>query len=261
MTVDFARPLGAGMVARHQLCRDGEQLLWATYGRVFYFDVRGLDPLGKPSKSLLNRGARALGRGVGEFVVAGIDAFLLESNTADDDPPPPPPPDYILFGPRAGCLAHEAASQIGGVPGERATDRLVWALTSARLVVAGPRPLPKAEQTPWKERSRLGRAAEVGKGIAKIGKGVVGAGVAIVKIATDTYTHTYGSNTEGEAVVMPDLMELVEFPREQITSVELAERSEGTCMRVSLADDSGVDFVMHGNETPHRAMELTSDTR
>jgi hypothetical protein len=247
--MDFSAPLGPGMAARHRVCRPGEQLLWAAYRRVFYFDVEGLDPLGAPRKNALSRGARALGRGVGDFVLTGIGEVLLGGGDESGNDKPPPA-DHLLFGPGPGCLAHQVVPRIGAGPGQRG-NRL-WVLTSARLAVAAPRPA-EAELEPEGERSLLSKAVGFGKGVLDVGRD-------IAKIVTDN-RRRYGENVEGEPVAVPDLVERAEFPRELIASVQPAERNRKSCLRVSFRDGSGVDFLLDDLDTACRAVELTSGAR
>lgn len=218
-TMIFADPLGPGRAARQYLCQPGEQLLWATYRRTFYYAVDGLDQLGAPGRSLFTRGISAVGRGLGDFALTALGGG---GDSGDDRPPPA---DHLVFGPGPGCLAHTAASAFE--PGKR-VDRL-WALTSARLVLAyrfaEPEPEPVA-------KSFLGKAVEFGKDIGKI--------------LTDNRMK-YGEHVEGEPIPVPEHRIIAEFPRAQIAAVQSSPGS----VRVMLVDGSGFEFLLPEPVPPH----------
>ncbi|MFI9818603.1 hypothetical protein [Saccharothrix variisporea] len=244
--INFSAIPAPGLVSRLRVCRPGEQLLWATTHSTFYFDVEGLDQLGNPRKSMLNRGVRAVGRGVGDFALelaAGIVFGATDEGSADR----PPSADHILFGPGPGCLAHQAVPAIG-TPGRAGVK--VWTLTSQRLVVSVVR-VREAEPEP--EKSFLGKTMSFGKDLVDFG-------VDVAKIVAGSY-HDYGPNKSGEPVAVPEVVRLHEFPRAQIGGVGPFERKGKPCLRVSLVDGSGVDFVFPQPEFVHRAVELTNGAR
>ncbi|SDC73404.1 hypothetical protein [Actinokineospora iranica] len=245
--MDHSAPLGAGLVGRLRVCGPGERLLWASYRQVFYFDVEGLDPLGAPRKNAMSRGALAFGRGVGEFVLTGVGEVLFGGGDESGNDKPPAA-DHLVFGPGPGCLAHQAVPGIGAEPGKR-MNRL-WVLTTARLAVAAPRPVPEPE--PEAPKSLLGKAVGFGKGVLDVSRD-------IAKIVTDN-RRKYGANIEGEPVAVPDLVQVADFPRALIASVQVVNRKRDACLRVSFIDGSGVDFILD-QDSAHHAVELSGGTR
>ncbi|MDX8145854.1 hypothetical protein SK854_27355 [Lentzea sp. BCCO 10_0061] len=203
----FAEPLGPGHVARQQVCRAGEALVWAMYRRTFYYAVDGLDQLGAPGRSLFARGASAVGRGVGDFALTALGGG---GDSGDDKAPAA---DHLVFGPSAGSLAASAMARFE--PGKR-VDRL-WALTSTRLVVAE----RHVEPVVAPEKSFLGKA--------------IGFGREVGKILADN-RRKYGEHVEGEPVAVPDYRIVCEFPRAQIASVSHD--------RVTFVDGSGFEFLL-----------------
>lgn len=202
----FSAPLGPGHVARQQVCRAGESLVWAMYRRTFYYAVDGLDQLGAPGRSLFTRGVSAVGRGMGDFALTVLGGG---GDTADDKAPPA---DHLVFGPSAGCVAAQAASRFE--PGKR-VDRL-WALTSTRLVVAERHREPVPEPS-----SFLGKAIGFGKEVGKI-------------LADNR--RKFGEHVEGEPVAVPEHRVVAEFPRAQILDARPG--------RVTFVDGSGFEFLL-----------------
>ncbi|GLY80619.1 hypothetical protein Airi01_088860 [Actinoallomurus iriomotensis] len=227
----MSEPLGAATAARHRFCRPDEQLLWAAYRRVFYFDLLGHDPYGKPRKSLLRRGAE----GFGGFLLDGVEVMLGDDEGGESGDRPPPP-DLIVFGPAPGCLAHRAATEFG-TPGT--SGRRLWALTAHRLGVLAVAPPPDPPKK--KENRSLARRA------AGFGKGLVETGRDIGRILADS-RERYGDNIEGEPLALPEWSPVQEFARERIVSVGPDTRAQGRrtvpCLRVVLADGSGLDFLL-----------------
>ncbi|CAL9406953.1 hypothetical protein SUDANB95_01571 [Actinosynnema sp. ALI-1.44] len=243
----FSSAPGAGLVSRLRVCRPGEQLLWATARSAFYLDVEGLDEVGEPRGSLLGRGARALGRGVGGFAVEFVGSVVFGPSEGDSGNNNKPVADHVVFGPGPGCLAHRAVPAIG-TPGQRHGS--VWTLTAQRLVVSR---VVAPKTGPEPEKSLLGKTMS-------FGKSVVDFGVDVAKIVAGSY-HDYGPNTSGEPVVVPEMAVVHEFPRGQIGGVGPSERKGKPCLRVSFVDGSGVDFVFAQPEFVRRAVELTGGAR
>jgi hypothetical protein len=206
--VIFSAPLGPGHVARQQVCRAGESLVWAMYRQTFYYAVDGLDKLGAPGRSLFARGLSAVGRGAGDLALTFVGGG---GDSADDKAPAA---DHLLFGPSAESLAVRALSRFE--PGTRA-NRL-WALTSERLVIA----------------VRVEAAAPEPEATSFLGK-AIGFGKEIGKILTDNRLK-FGDNVEGEPIAVPEYRVVVEIPRAQI-----AEAQPG---RVVLVDGSGFEFLL-----------------
>lgn len=244
---NFSAAPGAGLVSRLRVCRPGEQLLWATARSAFYLDVEGLDEVGKPRKSLLGRGARAVGKGVGEFALEFAGSLVFGPSDSGSEGDSKPVADHLVFGPGAGCLAHQAVPAIG-TPGQR--QGTVWTLTPQRLVVSRV-VVPQAEPEP--EKSFLGKTMS-------FGKSVVDFGVDVAKIVAGSY-HDHGPNKSGEPAVVPEMTSVHEFPRAGIAGVTPFERGGKPCLRVSFVDGSGVDFVFPRPEFVHRAVELTNGAR
>lgn len=235
--MNLSDPLGPGAHARRDVCRPGEPLLWAARGRVLYYDVAGLDPVGAPRKSGLVRGLGAVGRGAADVVGYAITDLL--SDNFDQSADRPPPPDVLAFGGQPDCLAHRRLRGLEPVGGP---SRL-WALTPHRLVVTGPRPVPPPAQEPTgekKQRSLLGKAARFGADVVTFGRDVA-------RIVSDT-TQSYGDNVEGVPVTAPEIVAETEIPRSEIVGFALAERRAKVrsmpCLRLSLADGSGIDFLV-----------------
>ncbi|MFD9698416.1 hypothetical protein [Lentzea sp. NPDC059081] len=203
----FSAPLGPGHVARQQLCRAGESLVWATYRQTFHYAVDGLDQLGAPGRSLFGRGLSAVGRGAGDLALTVLGGG---GDTADDNAPAA---DHLVFGRSSGSLAPSAMSRFS--PGTR-VDRL-WALTSDRLVVAERAAAPVEEPA----KSFLGKA--------------IGFGREVGKILSDN-RRKYGDHVEGEPVTAPAYEVVHEFPRAQIAHAEPG--------RVTFTDGSGVEFLL-----------------
>lgn len=207
-------PLGAATQARPYL-RPGETLLWAAYGRVVNFDVRGLTPEGQPAKGLL----RKVGSGAAEFLAEAI-------SDSDSGPDRPPDPQVIAFGDRAGVLAHEFLREI---PAQAAIRRL-WMLTPQRLVVLD-ESVPAAAPDPAK--SFLGKAIGFGRDVAAI--------------LTDR-TKTYGDNREGEPIALREFRAVTELSAERVARVDVAKRGRKPVLRMSLVDGSGLDFRFDADE-------------
>ncbi|MET8757828.1 hypothetical protein [Lentzea sp. NPDC004782] len=205
----FSAPLGPGRVARQHVCQAGETLQWAMYRRTFYYAVKGLDRLGAPSRSLLAKGMSAVGSGVAEFTLALTGGGDESSDKAPDA-------DHLIFGPAGDSLAVRTMSRFK--PGRQ--ERLLWALTSERLVIAvrvqaaAPEPEPEP-------KSFLGKAIEFGKDIGKI-------------LADNRMK--FGDNVEGEPIDVPQYRVVVEIPRAQI--------AEARPDRVVLVDGSGFEFLL-----------------
>ncbi|MEJ2858322.1 MULTISPECIES: hypothetical protein [unclassified Saccharothrix] len=244
---NFSAAPGAGLVSRLRVCRPGEHLLWATARSAFYLDVEGLDEVGKPRKSLLGRGARAMGRGVGEFALEFAGSLVFGGGDSSSEGNSKPVADHLVFGPGPGCLAHQAVPAVG-TPGQR--QGTVWTLTSQRLVVSR---VVVAAAEPEPEKSLLGKTMS-------FGKSVVDFGVDVAKIVAGSY-HDYGRNKSGEPVAVPEMAQAHEFPRGQIAAVVPSDRKGKPCLRVSFVDGSGVDFVFPQPEMVHRAVELTNGAR
>ncbi|QFU85477.1 hypothetical protein [Amycolatopsis sp. YIM 10] len=203
------RALGPGAHAR-ALVRPGETVVWAGFARTHYYDIKRLTPVGEPKGSAVGRGLGAVGDFAGE-VVSG----MLGSENGPDKPPPA---DVVVFGPQAGCLAHQHLSTLPSI--SRGLLRL-WVLTSQRLVVFTEQ--PPVDEPPSTEDSLLGKASRFGRGLAKVGR-----------IITDTRTK-FGDNVEGEPVAPKAFVPAAEIPGAQIAGVRAT--------RVSLVDGSGIDFV------------------
>ncbi|HUQ57331.1 hypothetical protein [Lentzea sp.] len=203
----FSAPLGPGHIARQQLCRAGEHLVWAMYRQTFYYAVDGLDQLGAPGRSLFTRGVSAMGRGVGDLALTVLGGG---GDTGDDKAPAA---DHLVFGPSPRSSAASALSRFE--PGKR-VERL-WALTSERLVVAERAAAAPAETS----KSFLGKA--------------IGFGREVGKILADT-RKKYGEHVEGEPVTAPAFEVVLEFPRAQIAAAEPG--------RVTFTDGSGVEFLL-----------------
>ncbi|HKS48150.1 MAG TPA: hypothetical protein VJT49_24180 [Amycolatopsis sp.] len=226
--MNFSGYLGPAAVVRPLLAEPGEHLLWAASGGVFYYDIEGLDALGEPSRGMLNRGLRAVGGFAGDF--------LFEALVGGDDSSPdkPPPADVIVFGQASGCLAHERIKTLGsaGKPGQ-----WLWALSSNRLAVLGPRLAAAAASHKSEKTGLLKAALEFGKGV--------------VNIATDR-SRTYGPNLEGQPVARPDRQIRLRFSRAEIAGAAVAERRaklrSRPCFRMSFVDGSGLDFVLRTDD-------------
>lgn len=212
--MNLSDPLGAATQARPHL-HPGEALSWAAYGRGFAFDVRGLTLDGQPAKGLL----RKIGSGAAEF--AGDFVFEAIAGGGDDSgSDKPPPPQVVVFGDRAGVLAHEF---LRDTP-VRAAIRRLWVLTPQRLLVLDePVPAPAPETG----KSFLGKA--------------IGFGREVAAILTDR-TKTYGDNREGEPIVLREFVVAAELPRDRIARVDIAKRGRKPVLRMSLVDGSGLDF-------------------
>ncbi|MEC3975679.1 hypothetical protein [Amycolatopsis sp. H20-H5] len=219
--MSLADPLGAASQALPSL-NPGERLLWAAYGRVFNYDIRGLDALGQPEKGML----RKLGGGAAGVAGGFVDGVL--GGGADSGTDRPLPPQVIAFGDRPGVAAHEFLRELGPV----GHPRRVWALTTERLVVLGVVPPPEVVEP----ASFLAKAVGFGKGLAKTGKG-------IVEIIADR-TKTYGENREGEPATAHEMTVRAELPRAGIGGFALAQRKKRKpCLRLSLVDGSGFDLL------------------
>jgi hypothetical protein len=208
--VIFSAPLGPGHVARQQVCRAGESLVWAMYRQTFYYAVDGLDKLGAPGRSLFTRGLSAVGRGAGELALTMLSGGGGDQSSADKAPAA----DHLVFGPSGDSLAVRALSQFE--PGTRA--HRLWALTSERLVIAVRAEAAAPEPQP---SSLLGKAIGFGKDIGKI--------------LTDNRMK-FGDHVEGEPIAVPEYRVVLEIPRAQI-----AEAQPG---RVVLVDGSGFEFLL-----------------
>lgn len=247
----FSAPLGPATRARRDLCRPDEQLLWAAGGRVFYYEVEGLDPLGAPARGALRRGLGGVGKFAGDVVGSAVSEAVF--GNVDQSSDKPPSPDVLAFGPRPGCLAHRYLSRLEPVGG---TGRL-WALTSHRLIVSALRPEPEQPQPAAEpeKASLLGKATRFGVGLARFGKD-------IAQIVADNRMR-YGDHTEGVPVTAPALVAEGEVPRAEIAGFAIAERRakvrSASCLRMSLVDGSGLDFLFdRGNrETCERVLALT----
>ena len=224
--MNFSDPLGAATQARPHLY-PGEPLLWAAYGRVINFDVRGLTPDGRPAKGLL----RKLGSGAAGFAGDFVSEALGGGDDSGSDRPPAP--QVVAFGDRAGVLAHEF---LRGIPVQAAIRRL-WVLTPRRLLVLD-EPVPEAE--PEAEKSLLGKAIGFGREVAQFGRDVA-------EILTDR-TKTYGDNREGEPIALREFRPAAELARDRIARAEIAERDRKPVLRMSLVDGSGLDFRFDADE-------------
>jgi hypothetical protein len=202
----MSRELGAATVARPRLAPD-ERLLWASYGDMFVYDVRGHDELGARKRALVSRGLRATGSAAGGVLIETL--FLT-----DDSPGKPKPPDLLVIGERKEGMAHDLVSAHGE---PKTYQDWLWALTSHRLLLLGPEPVPQQES--W------GRLA------FGLGKAAVG-------------VFTGSAKEEGDRPPYPvpprDL--LGEVPREGIANVTPARRGRRPCLRVSFVDGSGLEF-------------------
>ncbi|TVT50109.1 hypothetical protein FNH05_16215 [Amycolatopsis rhizosphaerae] len=230
--MSFSHPPGPATVALPLLDEPGERLLWATYLRTFYFDVDGLDARGAPKKGVLHRAARAVG---GTAAVFTLDVIF---GTSDESPDKPAPPEVLFFGSAPGCLAHQAAGELG--ESGKTGIRWVWALSTHRFAVLGPAPVEQPEEPREPDDSVLKKAFSLGRGI---GKGLREA----ARILADN-RQRYGENIEGEPIATPRYSVRTEFPRERITGVAVTRRRTGRreqpCLRVSLVDGSGVDLLI-----------------
>jgi hypothetical protein len=245
--VNLADPLGPSAHARKYLCRPGERLLWAAYGRVFNYDVNGLTPLGEPKKGAL----RKFGEGAAGFAGDAVSEMLGGS---DDGTDRPAPPEVITFGSNLEALA---PGLLRGLPPVFATEFRVWVLTADRFAVLEEVPPESAPDSG--DRSFLAKAACFGKGLAKAGKD-------IADIVTDR-TKSYGANREGEPVTPHEMTVRAELPRARIAEVAPARRGSKfrskPCLRMSLVDGSGFDFLF-GLEDPalfEWMLTLTNEAR
>ncbi|GAA4542747.1 hypothetical protein [Amycolatopsis samaneae] len=226
--MNLADPLGPATQAAASL-HPGERLLWAAYGRVVNYHIRGLTPLGRPERSAL----RKLGSGVAGFAGDAVDAMLGGGD--DSGPDRPPPPQVVAFGEREGVLAHTFLRELtpAGPAGR------LWALTSSRLVVLHRFVPPEPEPAPPAEKSFVAKAVGFGKGLAKAGKDIAG-------IITDR-TKTYGDNREGEPVPRHEMTVAAELPAARVAGVATARHGGKLrgrpCLRMSLVDGSGLDFL------------------
>ncbi|MBC6456665.1 hypothetical protein [Actinomadura sp. HBU206391] len=224
--MSFSDPLGAATVARFGLCRPNEQLLWATYRKVLHYDIEGLEASGRRRKGPLRRG----GYDVVASAVSGVHEILGGDGILGAGPPAP---DLLVFGPAPGCHAHQAGAGIAA-PGR--PQKRLWVLTSTRLAVfkvGGP------QSGEPEDGSLVDKAARFGKGLVDAGKG-------IAELATDT-RERYGDNIEGEPITAPEWSTVTEFRREHIAGVAVVERGDERnrpCIRVSLMDGSGFDFLL-----------------
>ncbi len=203
----FSAPLGPGHVARQHVCRADESLGWAMYRRTFYYAVDGLDQLGAPGRSLFTRGASAVGRGMGDL------ALTMLGGGGDSGDDKAPAADHLVFGPSPDCAAVRTLARFE--PG-KPVDRL-WALTSARLVIAERYVAPPAAEP----SSFLGKAIGFGKEVGKI-------------LADNR--KKYGEHLEGEPVAVPEYRVVAEFPRAQILDAQPG--------RVTFVDGSGFEFLL-----------------
>ncbi|MEV4595993.1 hypothetical protein AB0K15_01155 [Amycolatopsis sp. NPDC049253] len=215
--MNLADPLGAATQARPHLRAD-ERLLWAAYGGVTGYAVRGLDESGQPAKSVL----RKVGSGLADFAGGAVDA-ALSSEDSGSGGSVAPEPAVVVFGDHTGMAAE------GLVRGSRAS---LWALTSARLVLLRVVVAPEPAEEP--EKSLLGKAMGFGRGMAKFGKDVA-------EIVTDR-RKTYGANREGEPVALREFEVAASLPREQIAGFAVASRDRKPGLRMSLVDGSGLDL-------------------
>lgn len=209
----FSAPLGPGHVARRHVCRAGEQLQWAMYRRTFYYAVDGLDALGAPGRSLFTRGASAVGRGVGDL------ALTMLGGGGDSGDDKAPAADHLVFGPGPSGAAVQALSRFE--PG-RKVDRL-WALTSARLVLAERQVEPEPE--PAVSKSLLGKAVGFGKELGKV-------------LADNR--RKFGEHVEGEPIAVPEYRMVAELPRGRIVDLE----TSASAVRVVFFDGSGFEFLL-----------------
>lgn len=242
-TDHLAEPLGPAAVARERVCRDGEDLLWAAYGRTHYYDIPGRYPDGSPKPNAVVRGAVRAGDFLGDVVSAALGG-------ADDDASRPPPADAIVFGPAPDCLAHR---YLRDVPSVSPVLRRLWTLTPRRLALHAELP-PVALREPAaaaRGGSFLAKAARVGSGLVKLGRD-------LAEIVVDNRM-TFGGNVEDEPVVAAEFEPLLEVPRERIAAIGVATRSSAPVLRVELVDGSGVDLLvaMTDPEETEYALALT----
>ncbi|QRP45844.1 hypothetical protein [Amycolatopsis sp. FDAARGOS 1241] len=222
--MNLADPLGAATQARPHL-RAEETLLWAAYGGVVGYDVRGLDELGHPAKGLL----RKVGSGLADFAGGVVDAALSDEDSGSSGTTQAPPA-VVVFGDRTGLLAESLV---------RGSGTALWVLTTARLVLLRVVVPPEPVEEP--EKSLLGKAVGFGRGLAKFGKDVA-------ELIADR-SKTFGENREGEPVARKDFEVAAELPRAQITGFAVARRGRKPGLRVSLVDGSGLD-LRFGAEEP-----------
>lgn len=122
-----------------------EPVLWAAYFLRVYYDIRGLDRIGEPKKSLLSRGTDT---------ALDVVSFFVD----DEADPKALPPEVIVFGARPGCLAHGHAKAGGGL----------WALTPRRLAFVDSRETVQPEP---EAKSFLSKALRFGKDVVSIVSG------------------------------------------------------------------------------------------
>ncbi|MBK1783416.1 hypothetical protein [Prauserella cavernicola] len=234
MSTFMHRPLGPGAHARALVCSPGESLLWAVFARSHHYDIDGLDQLGAPVD-----GGRA--RGLGRMRGSATDDLIGDDNDDSDDAvgsDPLPPPDVIVCGPEAGCLAHEHLAKVR--PVSRTRLRL-WVLTSRRLAILEQRVRAEvpADAAPVRS-SPLARMSRLGRGLTRLGRTV-----------TDTSPGTratFGDNVEGEPVAPKEFRPAVEIPHDAIAGGRVATRRTTPCVRLSLVDGSGFDFLVLGDD-------------
>lgn len=111
--------VGAATHARALL--GGEPLLWAAFSSGHSFDVRGLDPDGKPRANLALRALDTVASGMSEGMDAGSS----------------PSTQVVIFGKKPDCLAARHGGRLGD-DGERVAGprACLWALTPHRLHVS-----------------------------------------------------------------------------------------------------------------------------
>ncbi|MFI5612459.1 hypothetical protein [Amycolatopsis sp. NPDC051903] len=221
--MNLADPLGAATQARPHL-RPDETVLWAAYGSVLGYDVRGLDEFGNPAKGLL----RKVGSGLADFAGGVVDAALSDEDSGSSGTAQGPPA-VVVFGDRPGLLAESLV---------RGSGASLWALTTARLVLLRVVVAPEPVEEP--EKSLLGKAIGFGRGVARFGKDVA-------EIVTDR-RKTYGDNHEGEPVARKDFEVAAELPRARITGFAVAQRDRKPGLRMSLVDGSGFDLRFGADE-------------
>ncbi|MEW2500165.1 hypothetical protein ACQPXB_01240 [Amycolatopsis sp. CA-161197] len=220
--MNLADPLGAATQARPHLRAD-ERLLWAAFGGVTGYDVRGLDEFGNPAKSLM----RKVGSGLADFAGGVVDAALSgDEDSGSGGTGPNPKPAVVVFGDRSGLLAEQLV---------RGARPALWVLTTSRLLLL--RVVVPEEPAVEPEKSLLGKAMGFGRGMAKFGKDVA-------EIVTDR-RKTYGENREGEPVAPREFEEAAALPREQIAGFAVARSG----LRMSLVDGSGFE-LRFGAEEP-----------
>jgi hypothetical protein len=224
--IDFSKPVGPATYALQHL-RPNERLLWATYGTRLRYDVRGLDDHGNPDRSVLSK------------IGSGAAGAVLEVISPTEDYDRPDPPHLVVFGDRMPDF-------LRGLPTRPGSGLRVWALTDQRFVVldevlrvAPPKPAPDPD------RSLFAKAVGFGKAVVEVSKDLAQ--------AFADGTRTYGRNRAGEPVAILETQVSAELARPGIAGFAVAKHGSllrgRPCLRMSLVDGSGVDFLLDSKDS------------